>query len=61
MLSTDAANEADVVVVDGGRVLYGDQGTTRLYNEDSVFLRSIIDALRHEVERLEKELKRARK
>jgi hypothetical protein len=57
MLSTDPSNEADVVVMTGGNVLYGVPENSRLYNEDSVFLHAVIDALRSEVERLEKEVR----
>lgn len=57
-LSPDASNEADVVVLSKGRILYGVKETSALYNEDPAFLRAIIDALRVEVVRLESELGR---
>lgn len=56
-LSADLADEVDVQVLPGGDICYGTAENSRLYNEDSAFLHSIIDTLRLEVEKLEKEVK----
>ncbi len=64
MLSADLADEVDVAVLPGGRLEIGhDNSSDRLYNEDSVFLCAVIESLRREVERLEKEVgcRRSRK
>lgn len=57
MLSADPSQEVTVSVLPGGRVEVGnDNSSDSLYNDDAVFLASIIDSLRMEVERLEEEV-----
>lgn len=57
MLSSDPSQEVTVAVLPGGRVEVGnDNSSDGLYNGDTVFLASIIDSLRMEVERLEEEV-----
>ena len=56
MLSADLSEEVDVVPLPGGRILYGVPDNSRLYGDDPVFLRAVVEAMRLEIERLEKEL-----
>ena len=61
MLSSDLSSEAEVVVMPGGRIVYGVPSNSQIYGNDPAFLRAVIDAIRLEVERLEKELRKSKK
>jgi len=60
-LSSDLSDWIRVVVLPGGRIVYGMPGHSDLYNNDPVFLHAIIEALRGEMVRLEDEVDRLRR
>lgn len=61
MLSSDLSLEAEVVVLPGGRIVYGVPTNSQIYGNDPAFLRAVIEAMRLEVERLERELQKSKK